>query len=547
MNYINRLIETENSKKIPQFLNLCKNPTSVQKEVLLDILNRNKNCELGKRFGFESIKTPDEFREKVPVTEWEFYREDVSRMMKGETDILFSGPTEYFIHTSGTEGSNKSIPESAMGRVAKNLVMNLRNLYIMQKYPELLKGKFLPLSNSAVVGYTEADIPIGTASGLTTEDTDKDLLDRYNACPLPVKRITDSLANDYTTMRFSMEQDVRGITGNNIGRLVTMVEVANEYAGELIKDIENGTLSNRFNIDEEIREALKPYLKPNRDKAEQLKTALEKKGKFVPSLFWPNLKVIRCWLSGSIGQYVNRAKRLLDDYEHEIVFIDAGYGASEGKFNIPLQENRASAPVALFGAFYEFIEVGDKSGKTHFLWELEDKREYRIIVTTYSGLYRYDLHDIIRVNGFTYETPNIEFVSKTQDIANICGEKMSADLLVRVFAEALSINKTDARHFCVFPDVENARYLFFVEPADKSLNYEELLRTIEKLMHKYNDLYTLLRGQNLLSYPGIVKMKKGWQQALYKQRIKDFSSISQVKLPVVCREKPDSRWIDEEL
>ncbi len=546
MNYIDKFLKTDNSDKIKTFLEFCKNPVEIQKNVLANILELNKNCEYGKKFGFAKIKTPEDFKEKIPITQWDFYKEDIKRMEKGEPNIIFSGKPEYFVYTSGTEGAYKLIPESTMGKLAKSVVMMIRNLYVIQKYPEVLKGKVLPLSNSARIGFTESGVPIGTASGLTTENTEKELIDKYNVCPFSVKDIKDTLANDYATMRFAIEQDVRGITGNNIGRLLNLVEVAQKYADEIIKDIENGTLSKNFNIEENIRESLKPFLKPNKKKAELLKYYLEEKEKFKPHIYWPNMKIIRCWLAGSIGQYVHKAKKLLDEYDHEVIFIDSGYGASEGKFNIPLKANTPSAPVAMFGIFYEFIDADKDTEETRFLWELEDQKEYKIIITNYSGLYRYDLHDIIRVNGFTYETPNIEFVSKTGDIANICGEKISAEFLVKIFTKALSINNTEAKHFCVYPDTKEARYIFFVEPVDKEINYDKLIKTIESLLYKHHDIYKLFRGQNLLNHPKIVKMKKGWQEILYKEKAKTFHSISQVKLPVVCKTKPDFKWIDKE-
>src|SRR5205807_5358465 len=45
--------------------------------------------------------------------------------------------------------------------------------------------------------------------------------------------------------------------------------------------------------------------------------------------------------------------------------------------------------------------------------------------TTAAGLYRYDLHDLVRVAGFHRKTPVLEFLSKASHFASLTGEKRS--------------------------------------------------------------------------------------------------------------------------
>ena len=71
---------------------------------------------------------------------------------------------------------------------------------------------------------------------------------------------------------------------------------------------------------------------------------------------------------------------------------------------------------------FEFVErEKHESGGGDFLdlHELEDGREYYVFVTTGEGLYRYDMNDIVRVNGRFFATPALEFVQKGKGVTNI--------------------------------------------------------------------------------------------------------------------------------
>ena len=285
---------------------------------------------------------------------------------------------------------------------------------------------------------------------------------------------------------------------------------------------------------------MRPHLKPNPAKAAELRQLRDSGKRPLPSLYWPNLKVFRCWLSGSIGRYVERLTPFLSD---EITLVDGGYGASEGKFNIPAPDGRSSGALANFAAFYEFVpEMNEsendasKTQQTLLAHELEDGKEYRLIITNYSGLYRYDMRDIIRVVGFTGTTPNIEFVSKTSDVGNICGEKLYPDIIAAAFRMTSDDLGLRLIHYCAVPDVNKLRYTFCME-SDSELNASELKNIAASLDGNLAELalgYEFMLKQHLLNPSVCVAMKRGWSEALINARTKPGVSTSQVKLPVVC-------------
>ena len=539
MKHLLELREAKGSKILELWSAKLAECERVQCETLLDILTAAADTEFGRKYGFADIADAEMFRSNVPITHWEDYDEDVDRMKKGVPDILFPGKAACFVVTSGTTGREKLIPESTMGKCAKDVVGDIRNARLIKAFPDVLKGKFLSLANSSSIGRTKGGIPFGMASGMTLDGTPAALL-ALSACPQPAKEIPDQNLADYAVMRFAVEQDVRAVTGNNPARLQTLLETAENQFDAIVADIERGTLAGIETIPAETVEKLKERLTPNPARAAELRDLLKSGCRPLPSLYWPNLRLFKCWLSGSIGRYLDELRPLLDE---NVVYVDGGYGASEGKFNIPGPDGKPSGPLANFALFYEFIpeDGGVPRGDEQPLMahELEDGKLYRLIITTASGLYRYDMRDLVRVDGFTGTTPNIEFVSKTSDIGNICGEKLYPEIISKAFSAVSDETGTRIVHYCVIPDTETKSYIFCVEPENRleSAELENLRLQLDAKLAEFAMGYDFLRGQKLLKAPRCLAMRSGWRDHLLKTRLKPGISSSQIKLPVVCSAK----------
>jgi hypothetical protein len=137
---------------------------------------------------------------------------------------------------------------------------------------------------------------------------------------------------------------------------------------------------------------------------------------------WPHLDTISCWANGSSARFIPELNRL---FPHAWI-QGKGLLATEGVVSVPL----ANAPhpvLALRSAFYEFT---DGEGRTHLSFELEEGREYGVIITTHSGLYRYNLQDRIRVHGKFEGLPMLEFVSRGNLVSDICGEKLTEEFVL---------------------------------------------------------------------------------------------------------------------
>ena len=515
------------------FMGTCGATEKIQQTVLLDILRRNAQTEYGRKHGFESISSVGDFRRQIPVRDWTPLEPYAKRIEAGEKDILFAGQPTHFIATSGTTGTTKLLPESTDGNEIKSIVSRMRIALLLKMAPETLDGFFIPLANIAAMGKTASGIPIGYASGLTLSDTSPEVL-KHMAFPPAVMKVADPEALDYLIMRFSVAQPlVRMLAGNNPGRMTSLLETADQRRDLLIADMEDGTISAQLALDAGLRRILEKDLAPQPERAQALRQMVARRGRLEPRDYWPGLKMIACWLGGTIGRYLEGLKPWLPE---NVLFADLGYGASEGKFNLPMKPGVVAGPLATFGYFFEFRPMG--GGDPLLAHELKDGEDYGLIITNHSGLYRYDLHDIVRVVGFTGNNPNIEFVSKTQDIANLSGEKVTGAILSGVVQKTLSARNLRWRHFCVVADSDQHRYDFCVE-AEGADSPDAAWRTeVDLQLIHVHPLYSLFRKQNLIRPPRLLVMKPGWQDQLYAAKIRPGITTTQIKLPMVCTQLP---------
>ena len=150
----------------------------------------------------------------------------------------------------------------------------------------------------------------------------------------------------------------------------------------------------------------------------------------IPALF-PNAKYIYGIMTGSMEPYINKLRH----YAGEIPLVSADYGASEGWIGVNVNpksppEEATFAVVPNVG-YFEFIPL-DSGGEAVGLTEVEIGKEYEVVTTSFAGLYRYKLGDVVRVEGFRNGTPEVRFVCRRNVVLSINLDKNTErDLQVR--------------------------------------------------------------------------------------------------------------------
>ncbi len=510
----------------------CK---GTQELVLKEMLAANKDTEFGKAHGFSGIRSVEEFRKKVPLSDWEDYEPFTERMQKGEENVLFPGKPTFFYRTSGTTASYKFIPESQREVLSRKAISRARNTEIFLIASPKAANRIFAFFNKPALDKTEGGIPCGTASGRSSELANEELVKRLTYVPQVVNEFEGEELL-YVMLRTSLVYgDVTALLGNNAKMLYNLIAYAKDHAQEIIEDIRNGGC--RYDMSDGLKEMLKEQLTSNPARADELEKLL-KEGHFTPRYYWPALMAAGFWLGGSVGIFVDEVRPLLPETTK---YIDVGYGASEGKINIPMKPETPAGALSTFTAFFEFLP--EEGGEPLLAHELQDGKNYELILTSNAGLYRYRLKDLVHVEGFTGTTPNIYFLTKLSDVANLGQEKIPGVMLSKAVQEILEKEGCGASMVQVFPDPKEMNYVICVEPKNPVTDAAALAERLDAGLRESLVQYDTYRSK-LLTPCGLKLMKKGWTAYMMKKYTKGNATAAQVKVPVVISALPENEWIE---
>jgi len=516
--------------KAKQFENFTKNPIEIQHKLLLKYLSRNRDTEYGRKYHFSEVRSVEDYRMLVPLNDSESIFPYVERIKKGEDNILTKDKVIFFGLTSGTTGKPKLIPVTNFSRARKAEMMRLWAYYISKDHHDVLDGKILAIINPDDDDSTESGIPIGAESGHAYRNMPA-MIKKFYAIPYSVFLIRDYESRYYCMARIALENNITTLATLNPNTIVLMCHKIEKYKDELIEDIENGTLNGRINVPPYVRNALERFFKPNKKRAAQLRDILKEKRQFLPKYFWPNLKLIECWKGGTVKLYLKG----LPQYFGNVPIRDFGCLSTEARSSIPMSDIGAGGVLAINTNFYEFIpkEYIGKIEKRFLLCnELQIGGEYYLIVTTPGGLYRYNIDDIITVNGFFNKTPVIEFVQKGLNAVSVIGEKLYESQVNEAVNRAVDKHRLLIGFFSACAQWKPPRYVFLVEfeSDSRAADKKGLLMSIEEELGKENSEYKYVRDSQLLKPPILKVVKKGEFEKYRAKRVSEGANDSQFKV-----------------
>ena len=517
--------------KAKAFEESTKDPIKAQRKFLFELLARNKKTEYGLKYNFSKLESIDEYQDIVPLNDYERVRPYITRMTKGETNVLTIDKPILFGLTSGTTGKPKFIPVTKYSRSKKADVMDLWLYYISKDHPEIFDGKILAIVSPEVEGYTECGIPYGAESGHAYKNL-PDVVKGLYVLPYHVFEITDYDARYYTILRIGMENNVTTIATMNPSTMLLLCQKIGKMYERIILDINDGTLNKDLNIPDNIRKAIEKTLKPNPKRANELRLIAKERKDLLPKYFWPNIELIECWKAGTVGMYLKEFPK----YFGNVPIRDFGYLSSEARSSIPISDEGAGGVLGINSNFYEFIpksDIGKKEKRTLLCDQLEKGEEYLIVVTTPGGLYRYNIDDVVRVDGFFNKTPIIEFVQKGLNVTSVTGEKLYESQIVEAVNRATSQHKLFVEFFTAaiqWGDIP--RYAFLVEFKENPTTDKKkgLLKSIEEELCQINIEYQTKRKSQRLDRPVLKVVSRGDFEKFRAKRIKEGSHDGQFKI-----------------
>lgn len=464
-------LQHRSRRRADAFDALTKDADRVQRELLLARVARHADSQFGRDHHFAEIKSPADFRRRVPIGGYDRHEPYIDKVRQGDTRALFGEGTKVlmFALTSGTTNRPKTIPVTAESLADYREGWTIWGIRAFDAHPRMLDNGLMPILQLASdwrESFTPAGIPCGAITGLTAQM--QNVLVRVTYCmPASASKIKDVESKYYLALRLSAYRDVGATIAANPSTILAIARLGDREKSTLIRDIADGTIDERWAIPREVRDAVKIRTRWKRRRtARRLDAIVERTGRLLPKDYWPNLLFLANWTGGTMGAYLQG----YPEYFGDRPVRDVGLIASEGRFTIPMQDSTPAGVLDIAHHYCEFIPE-DQEGKDDpevvDAADLIEGRRYFLVPTTSGGLYRYMIHDLVRCVGFQGKAPLLEFLNKGAHFSSLTGEKLSEYQVVAAVDAAQRSLGLPLKAYLVLPSWgDPPHYNLLVEESD---------------------------------------------------------------------------------
>lgn len=464
MEFINSVFSWIIKKRIHQMELFIKYPIEVQNEWLRKLITTAKDTEWGRKYDYASIKTYQDYANRVPLQDYESLKRDIIRIKQGEQNILWPTEVKWFAKSSGTMSDrSKFIPVTKESLLECHYKggKDLLSIY-HHNHPEtkLVLGKTLVVGGSSQINHFSSSSYYGDLSAIIMKNFPFWVEQRR--VPNMSIALMDEWESKIEKMAISTaKEDVSNISGVPSWTLVL------------------------------------------------LKRILDIQGKDNLLEVWPNLEL---FMHGGVNfsPYKEQFKALIPS--GKMNYYET-YNASEGFFGLQDQHNVEEMLLMLdYGVFYEFIEMGEldkEHPKAITLEGVQLHTNYAIVISTNAGLWRYLLGDTVQ---FTSLSPfRIKVTGRTKHFINAFGEELIIENAEKALSVACAQTKAIVREFTAAP-------VYF--SGNKSGKHQWLVE-FEKLPDDMNRFSELLDGT-------LQSINTDYEAKRYKNMVLDKPEISLV-------------------
>lgn len=474
-------------------LHAARNVRQSQEKLLAKILSENAETEFGIAHEFKSISGLPNYRNKVPVQTYDQLEPFIRTQQDGVKALTAERPS-YYARTSGTTGRSKDIPLTRSGlkqvkHAQKQLALSL------WRDTSFFKGSILGFASPVEEGRLPNGVAYGSTSGSTYRSLSPVLAKKF-IVPYSAFSISDMEAK-YQVYALSVlaAEDITGIVAANPSSILKVVDQIADNPLVFLEALETGEHKALLPETNDFLPQLSARTKPKRLSA--LKAALQSKGHLTPEDVWPQLSAIATWTGGSCGVALGRLRPQLPT---TVKVVEYGYGSSEfmGSANVDAHAN-ICLPLVNHHV-YEFVPCADwENGTPNFLGlpDLSPGEDYYIFITTRSGLYRYNINDIVRAGEGIGSCPSIQFLQKGQGVTNITGEKLSEHQLVASVGHVMASQQLSAGMYMALADEEASKYQLYIECSEPR-ELSEIAQAIDDDLRNRNSEYDDKRASGRL-------------------------------------------------
>uniref|UniRef100_A0ACD5T8V6 Uncharacterized protein n=2 Tax=Avena sativa TaxID=4498 RepID=A0ACD5T8V6_AVESA len=551
---------------------ITKRPGEVQRGVLVEILAQNEPAEYLRRIGVSGAApgADDAFRRLAPLTTYEDILPDVIRIANGDTSPILSGkPTREFLTSSGTSGGERKLmPAIAEEMDRRSQLYSLLMPVMSQAVPGLDQGKAMYLYFVKAESRTPGGLPARPV--LTSYYKSRHFLERphdpftVHTSPDEAILCVDAYQSMYAQLLCGLvhRADVLRVGAVFASGFLRAIHFLEKHWRRLCNDIRTGELDAEI-TDPAVRAAVGRVLRADPVLAGEIEDACASPSwQGVIRRVWPKTKYIDVIVTGAMAQYIPT----LEDYGGGLPLACTMYASSECYFGLNLnpicKPDEVAYTLIPTMCYFEFLPVDSGSSAEPDrrdlvgLVDVKIGREYELVVTTYSGLYRYRVGDVLRVAGFKNTAPMFSFVRRKNVALTIDADKTDETELHAAVSRAVRHLEPAGASLVEYTSYADAstspgHYVLFWElrdggttPVPKSV-FEDCCLAVEESL---NSVYRQCRAADRSVGPLEIRVvSSGTFDKLMDYALSRGASINQYKAPRCVQPGPVVELLDDRL
>ncbi len=464
-------------RTLEAFEDALEDPGAVQHRILQEIIAQGRGTDFGIAHNFESIHSYELFRKNVPLRRYEDFADCIHKIAEGQPRVLTRQPVLHFEETGGSSAGPKMIPytQETLNAFQRGVLPWLGDLLRLR--PVIMSGKVFFFISPALRQnkVTASGLPFGTGD---------DLMYFGEELGAALSRVVVTASDLYAPQDVETWKRRISLALLQADDLSLMSLWSPTLFLELIRFMQQNKSDLLLTLSDRVRiRRLDSAISPEFFKGHEV---------------WPLLDTISCWTHHTSTVYAEELQTFFPG-----VFIQGkGLLSTEAITSIPY--SKSSFPILAVGShFFEFV---DSSGEVLLFRDVDVGESYSVVVTTQSGLYRYDTGDKVLIRGKYKGVPLMEFTGREGMNSDLCGEKLSeafVTLAIRKVSEGLVGQ-------CILIPVKGGIPHYQLIVADKSMVFsdEKLLAAMDNALCE-NPQYAYAR-------------RMGQLKSLTLKRVEDF-------------------------
>jgi hypothetical protein len=426
-------------------------PVETQRKVMLQLLNTAAHTAFGKDHGFSKINNYEDFKNQVPVRDYEGLKPYIERVKNGEKDVLWKGGPMYFAKTSGTTSGAKFIPltKESLAHQIKAAKSALLHYIVDSGNHHFINGKMIFLQGSPELDMN-LKVPNGRLSGIVA-----------NFVPSYLQ--TNRLPSYKTNCIEDWEQKIEAIIEETLPEDMRLISGIPSWAQMYFERL-------------------------------QAKT-----GKTISEIF-PNFSL---FVFGGVN-YEPYRKKFEEMIGKKVDSLEL-YPASEGFIAFQDRQDEKGLLLLLdYGIFYEFIPADEFNDETPTRISLEEVKmgiNYVLILNTNAGLWGYNIGDTV---AFTSLKPyRIIVTGRIKHFTSAFGEHVIAKEVEEAIRLAMQqCTEVELSEFTVAPQTEPTEGLpyheWLIEFATEAKDMGLFAKLVDDNLKAQNSYYKdLVEGKVL--------------------------------------------------